>query len=35
VPQENLPRGKVEGIDLRGVSRIEQALAAVFTQRPI
>ncbi|MGC4028155.1 MAG: DNA repair protein RadA [Steroidobacteraceae bacterium] len=35
LPQENLPRGKVEGIDLRGVSRIDEALAAVFQQRPI
>ncbi len=35
VPKENLPRGKVEGIDLKGVSRIDEALAAVLRPRPI
>jgi DNA repair protein RadA/Sms len=30
VPEANLPRGAVEGIDVRGVARIEEALARVF-----
>ena len=30
VPQENLPRGAVEGIEVQGVARIEKALAQVL-----
>jgi DNA repair protein RadA/Sms len=32
VPQENVPRGAVEGIDIRGVVRIEDALARVISR---
>jgi DNA repair protein RadA/Sms len=30
VPEGNLPRGAVEGIEVRGVGRIEEALHKVF-----
>jgi DNA repair protein RadA/Sms len=30
VPEANLPRAAVEGIEVRGVARIEEALARVF-----
>jgi hypothetical protein len=30
VPEANLPRATVEGIEVRGIARIEDALARVF-----
>jgi DNA repair protein RadA/Sms len=31
VPEANLPRERIQGIDVRGVARIEAGLAAIFS----